>query len=267
MSRIAESSLRQMVRRMLLQEEAGAWDPLNGVTRVDGPRAWDPGATKIDPMPSARFDPGATRIDPMPTAGVGAGGAAAAEAAAGGITVASAAAVLGAALLGLAVGTAINSELESAGINDAVIKWILSQRGSGKGLTFEVSLHSMLQGNISSDRQRAPGSGIRPVSFEVTGVYGIVVDPETNVVINNKSFANLAGSPTPFNGTSRVRMPKNPAGVFVPAQVIGKVNYENGARVNAVSGAGMLTSVPGTSTIRAQLTDSKRAGVAVSRSV
>jgi len=256
MSRITEVSLRQMIRT-ILQEEAGAWNPLSGVTRVDGIRALDPGATRIDPMPSTRFDPGATRIDPMPAAGAGGAGLAA--------IASGTAAVLGAALLGLAVGTVINVELEKAGVNDAVIKWILAQRASSKGLTFEVNLHSMLQGNITSDRQRA--GAIRPVSFEVTGVYGILVDPDTNAIINNKSFFSFSSSPSPFNSTARVRMPKNPAGVFVPAQVIGKVKFENGSIVNAVSGVGMMMSAPGSDKIRATLTDSKRAGVAVSRSV
>jgi hypothetical protein len=264
MTRVTETSLRRIVRQMLM--ESGPWDPLSGVTRIDPvpSGAWDPasGVTRIDPTPSASWD-GVTRIDPMTKVGAGAA-AGEGTAVAAGVSASAAAAVLGAALLGLAVGTVINQELEKRGVNDAVIKWILAQRFSKAGINFEVSLHSMLRGNISAERTRMGDD--RPASFEVTGVYGLLVDPDTNAVINSKSFYSLKSGETPFNATAKIRMPKHPDGVFVPAQVIGKINYESGASVNAVSGAGMMT-MPGSNTIRAVLTDSKRLGVKAVREV
>lgn len=184
-----------------------------------------------------------------------------AAAAAGG-----AAAVLGAALLGLAVGTLINKGLNKAGVNDAVINWILAQRVSKVGYDFEVRVdQSVLAGNLDKATGKLTAAGaagsLRPMSFTITGVQGTLIDPNTMKVINNKSFHGFTGAgQIPVNGVAKVRMPKKPEGIFVPAQLIGQVTYEGGAVVNLISREGSLITVPGTSMIKGTLISNKKLG-------
>jgi hypothetical protein len=267
-----------------LTKEADIIDSFIRKVAVD----WAPslsGPTWVGPNPTAKAPSleGPTQYGPNPTSG----GAAAAETAAGkavagkvGAGVAAralalgagevgaagaavtTAAVLGAALLGIGIGTVINKGLESAGINDAVGDWILAQRGSRKGIDFEVTLNNALAGNITD----ANGNSIRPSSFTVTGVQGILIDPNTNKVIdNNNSYGFPAVTPAPFKGTIKVRMPNKPEGIFVPARLVGQVTFENGKNMSVVSGEGMMTAIQGTSLVKASLTNNRSLGVSVEK--
>ncbi len=188
-----------------------------------------------------------------------------AGAAAAAAPVATTAAVLSAALLGVAVGTVINKGLNAAGINDAVIDWALAQRVSKVGIDFEVRLDpAVLAGNLDKATGKLTAAGtagsLRPMSFSLTGVKGILIDPSTNAVINNNSFHGFAATEVPVNGVVKMRMPKKPEGVFIPAQLVGTVVYEGGARVNLVSKEGTLVTQPGTSVVRGTLISSKKLG-------
>ena len=172
------------------------------------------------------------------------------------------AAVLGAALFGIGVGTLINKGLDKSGVNDAVTDWILAQRTSKAGIDFEVTLNNAMSGNLKD----ANGRDIRPISFTVTGVQGILIDRNTNRVIdNNNSYGFPAVAPAPFKGTIKVRMPNKPEGIFVPARLVGQVTFENGKNISVVSGNGMMTSVPGTSTVKASLTNNASLGTSVEK--
>lgn len=177
------------------------------------------------------------------------------------------AAVLGAALAGFGAGTIINKGLNKAGVNDAVINWILAQRVSKVGLDFEVKLDpTVLAGNLDKATGKLTAAGaagsLRPMSFTLTGVKGILIDPNTNAVINNNSFHGFgnASAQVPVNGTVKLRMPKKPEGIFVPVQLIGQVVYEGGAVVNLVSKEGTIVTQPGTSVVRGTLISNKKLG-------
>ena len=173
--------------------------------------------------------------------------------------------ILGGAVLGIGVGTLINKGLNKAGINDAVINWILAQRVSKVGLDFEARLDpTVLAGNLDKATGKLTAAGaagsLRPMSFTLTGVKGILIDPNTNAVINNSSFHGFAVTETPVNGIVKLRMPKKPEGIFVPAQLVGAVVYEGGARVNLVSKEGTLVAQAGTSVVMGTLISSKKLG-------
>ena len=164
------------------------------------------------------------------------------------------AAVLGAGLVGIGYGTLINKGLKATGINDAVIDWYLARKVSKEGIDFSATLDSNLAKNIVDKN----GKSIRPVSFTVTGVQGILIDPNTNTVIdNNDSYGFSAVSPVPFNGNIKTRMPNKQGGIFIPARLIGQLTFENGQNFSIISKEGSMVTTPGTSLVRAVLTNSK----------
>ena len=238
--RITETQLRRIIR-----EELKHADLRNLISEIDmNPNVqWDPGATRYGPAPQGWSDPGATKIDFRPGGETRIDIRPAAGATAGATALQAGAAVIGAALIGVAVGTAINYELEQRGVNSAVIDWILDQQDNTIGYTFEVDLH----------RDAAEtGSRSRAVSFTVTGVEGM---------LNKSSFYGFRDTrSTPINEVSKLTMPKKPEGVFIPTEVIGKINYEDGTSNNVIAVANTVRVVPGTSIVRATLGSSTKVG-------
>ena len=86
------------------------------------------------------------------------------------------------------------------------------------------------------------------------------MDPDTQRLINKSSFYGFRDTrSTPINEVSKLTMPKKPEGVFIPTEVIGKINYEDGTSNNVISVVNVRV-VPGTSIVRATLGSSIKVG-------
>ena len=262
--RMTGAQLRRIIREELTRENLR-----NLISEIDmNPHVqWDPGATRYGPAPEGWSDPGATkfdyrpggttRIDIRPIAGGGAGAAAAeagasaaaAETAGATFGLTAGAAIVGAALAGLAVGTVINYGLEKMGVNKVIIDWILAQRDMSGAITFEVTLDQALLTTLSSSEQ--------PTSFTVTGVKGMLMDADTQQLVNKNSYYSFGEQRTPLYSTAQLKMPRKLEGVFVPTDLIGKINYADGSSENLTSNRLQYTLDVGSSTVttavRAQL--------------
>ena len=87
------------------------------------------------------------------------------------------------------------------------------------------------------------------------------MDPDTQQLINKSSFYGFRDTrSTPINEVSKLTMPKKPEGVFIPTEVIGKINYEDGTSNNVIAVANTVRVVPGTSIVRATLGSSTKVG-------
>jgi len=271
---MTESKLRRIIReeahRVMEQQTLGAAAAkLGSAAQAYAPQAarFAQGAAAKGAQAARALAPQAAKYTAFAAAKGAQFAALDAGAAAAAAPAAATAAVLSAALLGIGIGTVINKGLNKFGINDAVVDWALAQRVSKEGIDFEARLDpAVLAGNLDKATGKLTAAGtagsLRPMSFALTGVNGILINPDTNAVDKNNVFHGFGNASTqlPVNGVAKLRMPKKPEGVFVPAQLIGQVVYEGGVVVNLVSKEGTLVTQPGTSIVKGTLISSKKLG-------